>query len=55
MFCTICNEMKWNQLNFFFEAGRYMISSVGLTRLFFFFQNEIESENPKEEMSYKWL
>ena len=21
MFCTICNEMKWNQLNFFFKCA----------------------------------
>ena len=51
------NEMEPIKLFFEMEADRYFISSVRLTRLFifFFFRNEIESENPKEERSYKSL
>ena len=33
MFCTICNEMIWNQLNFFFNG--HMIWSVRLSGFFF--------------------
>ena len=48
MFCTICNEMKWNQLNFFFWSRQIHDFKCTSHQIVFFFKTKLKVKIQKK-------